>query len=261
MPEAATRLDGPGADDIREAETDAPDHGRATVRPHDEQAPPPGLLLEPDLLVDGHVVAEDEHVEPGLQGVHGLREGVLTGHRDEGQAGAARPRRGARRPRVEGGPAQADGACASSTAAGERLAEGDLRGREGVVVHGPDGDHEVVGPGVGRHGEAHPAHHVHIEVRGHGDLGGRHPFDVADHPADLEQGDGVVVGTGAHLDAFSLARHIASRTLGTGTPAARRPIRAPCARAEPELAPTPSRSCPTAPTAAPSAGVPASTNT
>ena len=107
VPDAATRPTGPGDVALAKPRPSPPTTAVPQSGPHDEHAPLAGGPLEGDLLLDGHVVAEDHHVATGVDGVHRLDQRARPGDRDEHQAvvGAAqgaggRPRRcllGARR--------------------------------------------------------------------------------------------------------------------------------------------------------------------
>ena len=86
---AATMPTGPGRTTLAKPRptpptTAVPQSGPITSRPRAR-----GPSLSRDLLLDRHVVAEHEHREAGLEGVHRLGERVRPGHRDEGEVGAA----------------------------------------------------------------------------------------------------------------------------------------------------------------------------
>ena len=60
--------DGPPADGVREAEADPAEHSGPGTGTHHQPGQGAGPLLEPDLLLHRHVVAEQQHVQPGGQG-------------------------------------------------------------------------------------------------------------------------------------------------------------------------------------------------
>jgi hypothetical protein len=55
------QADRPGPHHVGEAVADAVQDDGPAVGPHDQQAASPRLLLEPELLIQRHVVAEDDH--------------------------------------------------------------------------------------------------------------------------------------------------------------------------------------------------------
>ena len=72
VPAAATTPTCPAADRVGEPEAAAAEPGGARARSHHQPADAGGVLLQLDLLVDAHVVAEQQDVESGGQGVVGL---------------------------------------------------------------------------------------------------------------------------------------------------------------------------------------------
>ena len=134
--------DRPRPHDVGEAERDAADDGRAAVGAHDEHIGGSGGVLEAHLVLDRDVVREDHDGHPGADGVERLRDGVLAGHRDEGEVGARQADRTAERP-CSGGFAEATGSACGRTTLGERCLQRGLPcGDAGLVT--ADRDHEVV---------------------------------------------------------------------------------------------------------------------
>ena len=159
----------PGAHRVGEAEAHPVDDGRARPRAHDQEAAPGRLLLEGHLLGEGHVVAEDHHRHPGLQGVHGLDEGVRAGDRDEGQV----------RPRHRGHPASAAGAANRPPDAAGGRRQGGLGGRHGRRRRPSSAAARTAttrssGPIPSGGGEAQAGQQGAVEVGGHGHQGPLH---------------------------------------------------------------------------------------
>ena len=67
-----------GPHDVGEAERDPADVGRAAVGAHDEHVGGGRGVLEPHLVLDGHVVGEQHHRQPRRDGVEGLGHRVLA---------------------------------------------------------------------------------------------------------------------------------------------------------------------------------------
>ena len=158
------------ADGVGEAEGDAADDGGgAAVGAHDQDVRGRGGVLEPDLVLDGHVVREEHHGDAAVDRIERLDGGVLSGHRDQGEVGLGGGDRAAERApgrRL----AEAAGVRARRFQLRERGVEGGPA-RGGPLVGAADGDHEVVGARLGRDGEAHRGDHLGVELGRHGDLG------------------------------------------------------------------------------------------
>ena len=86
VPEAATMPDRAGAHDVGEPQPDAADDRRAAVGPHHQHAGPAGVLLERDLLLQRHVVAEHHGQQPGVHRVDRVGEGVRARRGDQRDA-------------------------------------------------------------------------------------------------------------------------------------------------------------------------------
>ena len=205
-PRAGRRDEGDrtGPAGVGEAEPEPADHRRAAVGPHHQEAALGRHPLERHLLVDRHVVAEEHHVAPGVEGVHGLDEGTRSGHghQGEGVGGEAQGRAGgARRGDLAGAGRGGPG--------GEGGGDGGQGGVErvvGGVVGQPDRDHHVVGRRVSRHVEAHLGQHGDVELGRHRDLRGGDTRRLRDLAAHLEERDGVGVRPRAQLDVGPLMR-------------------------------------------------------
>ena len=65
-----------GRDHVGEAEADAAEHGGARTGAHHQPAEPAGSVLQRDLLLERHVVAEQQDVQAGGQRLVGLERGV-----------------------------------------------------------------------------------------------------------------------------------------------------------------------------------------
>ena len=87
---------------VGEGQRRAVDDGGAAVGAHHQSAQRLGFALEGDFLFEGHVVAEDHHVETCAQRLARLAGGVVTRHRDQRQGGSpAAPPSAARRDCVD----------------------------------------------------------------------------------------------------------------------------------------------------------------
>ena len=69
----------PRAQDIGEPQPDTADRSGAAVGTHHQKPAAGALVLEPDLLLDRHVVAEQHDGYARFERIHRLGEGVLTG--------------------------------------------------------------------------------------------------------------------------------------------------------------------------------------
>ncbi len=74
-------------DHVGEPEADAAQHGRPGARAHHQPSALGRPVLQLDLVVHRDVVAEQQHVEAGRQGLVGLQGGVVAGHRDHRHVG------------------------------------------------------------------------------------------------------------------------------------------------------------------------------
>ena len=231
-----------GPHGVGEAEPDPADHRGAAVGAHDQQPARARLVLEPDLLLDRHVVAEEHHGQAGLQRVHRLGERVRAGHRDQREVRAAGTPGGRRRSCAAAArcrPARRSRSRRPTTAASAASSAASAA-RDRVVVVGADRDHQVVGPGAVRRGRS-PCRRSRSRLSSVpiATSAACTPSTVDDGPADLHQGDRVVVGAAADLDGRAGAHHA---TWVSGRSARRVPAgvaaSTPCARAVPEVWPT-----------------------
>ena len=85
--------DRPGPHDVREPQADAAHDRGAAVRSHHQHARAVGVLLERDLLLHRHVVAEHHGQQPRVDRVDGVGERVGARRRDQ-RDGRVRPGRG-----------------------------------------------------------------------------------------------------------------------------------------------------------------------
>ena len=123
---------------------------------------------------------------------------------------------------------------------GQRGVELGLAPRDRVVVVGADRDQQVVGTGTLGRLEAHAVEEVEVELGAHCDQRRLHTVDGGHRPADLHQGDRVVVGAVADLDCRARRSHQATKVSGRSARASACRVAAstPCARAVPEEWPT-----------------------
>ena len=155
---------GPGLDDVGEAEAEAADDRGAAVGAHHQQAALGGGLLERDLLLDRHVVAEDHHVVARRRGRPSPRR--------------ARSRRAPRpaRARRAGAAQGARRWCAAAPPRSARVRRGGWRrpGRrstparapvEGAVVVEAERDDHVVGRRLGGTSKPISVEHLDVERR------------------------------------------------------------------------------------------------
>jgi hypothetical protein len=172
--------DRPGACDVGEAEADAAEQRRAGARSHDEPVAARAVLLERDLVGDGDVVAEQQHVQITGERPVRLQCRVLARNGDHRDGTRGLPaQRVVERPgklcRVVGGPlARRE----------HRPLAGGEGGVERLVVGAPDGEHQVVGVGVGDVGRGDPLrqHGVQVVAGTHRDGGPLHAVDLAHRP-------------------------------------------------------------------------------
>ncbi len=237
VPDAATMPTGPGETTLAKPRPRPPTTAVPQSGPITNRRALGRESLERDLLVDGDVVAEHHHVVAGLQGVDGLHERARAGDRHQRDPVRRTPERAAGRPRrrLLGRPAVAAvGVAQGLVDPGERGGAAPRRRRGAAPRRG-----RWASPRRGRRTPCRRA--PRVEGSGHRDLGGAHAVEPLHGPGDLEQGDGVGVGTGPELDVG-----------GHATPfiwaSASRP---PSSRPRPELWPTAARAA--APTGAPRA--------
>ena len=143
VPAAATTPTGPGVTTLAKPRPTPPSiavpaPGPISSRPRDER-----VVLERHLLVDRHVVAEQQDVQVRRQRLVGGQRGVVPGHRDHRDVGRrlARARRRAASAAARAGrlpPSGRVGGRDGGLAGGQRL-------RGGRVVGRPDDQEEVVG--------------------------------------------------------------------------------------------------------------------
>ncbi len=96
-PGRADEADRAASDDVREPQRDAVEDRRPAIGPHHQESLAPGDRLELDLVLDRHVVAEQEDVHPMLERLERLGRGVGPGCRDQRQIRLRRPLRRPRR--------------------------------------------------------------------------------------------------------------------------------------------------------------------
>ena len=138
--------DPPGAHDVGESQPAPAEGGRPRAGPHHQVPDARRVLLELDLGGQRHVVAEQQHVEAGPEGLVRLERGERAGHGDDGDVGARQladglgqisrdrgrvPVGGLRRPLAEQG-----------------VAAGRQGPADGVVVRAPHRQEEVAGRGA-----------------------------------------------------------------------------------------------------------------
>ncbi len=166
VPEAATMPTGPGRTTLAKPRPTPPTTAVPQSGPITSSAGPAGVLLERDLLLDRHVVAEDHHVQPGVEGVHRVGEGVGARRRDQrdrrvapGGGGRARSWREAT-PAPGPAPARAgsDRAASTSARAASRAAS----------VSASTATSSSFGP-ASLDLEAHPGGELEVEVGRHRD--------------------------------------------------------------------------------------------
>ena len=168
VPDAATMPTWPWRTALAAEGGDAADDGGAAVGAHDQDVRGRGGVLEPDLVLDGHVVREEHHGDAAVDRVERLDGGVLSGHRDQArlasEAAIAPPsvRRGGASPKPPAC-APADFSSASAVSRAARPAASPRR-RRGWRPRGRWGR-------LGRDGEAHRGDHLGVELGRHGDLG------------------------------------------------------------------------------------------
>src|SRR5262249_37619444 len=156
----ADQADPPGPDGVGEAEWDAVQDGGPAVRAHDQATLPEGEPLEQDLVLDRHVVAEEEDVEAALEGLQRLGGGGGAGRRDQGGGGAGG--------RGGGGGGGGGGGRGAGAGAGRR--RGQLGGGVGErgIRHlralGGDRDDEIGRPGGGRRAGEEPGLREEVAV-------------------------------------------------------------------------------------------------
>jgi hypothetical protein len=83
--------DTPARDGVGEAETATSNAGGAGAGPHRQPPDTGGVLFQRDLLLHAHVVAEQQDVQPGGQGLVRFECGVLAGDRHDGDVRVAEP--------------------------------------------------------------------------------------------------------------------------------------------------------------------------
>ena len=127
---------------VGEAERHAANDRGAAVGSHQEQASRARERLQLPLRREGHVVAEEHHVEPRAQRLQRLGPGVGAGHGDERQRGVGHRAEG-RRERPRPWRARPGGRAVP----GERRLGGGACGLGGRRPVGEDGDDEVGRPG------------------------------------------------------------------------------------------------------------------
>ena len=89
------QADRPALDRVGEGQRQPADHPGSAVGPHHEQPALTGLPLERHLILDAHVVAEDEGVDVPVQEPVNLRCHVLSGDGHEREVGVAGDAQGA----------------------------------------------------------------------------------------------------------------------------------------------------------------------
>ena len=171
-------------DDVGEAERDAGDDRRAAVGAHHQDAGVVRRPLERHLVLDRDAVGEDEHAAAGGDGVGGLGDGVLAGHRDDRE----------RRLGLELGQAAADGPLRDRVGrAGRPLALGEGRfdggdgGGQRLVVLGADPDQQLIGGGALVRGQAHVGGELEVERRRHRDDHAGHARQRGHAAGDLHE--------------------------------------------------------------------------
>ena len=87
VPAAATTPTGPGLTALAKPSPTPAEHRRSRARTHHQPATVERVVLERHLLVDGHVVAEQQDVQVGGQGLVGSQRGIVAGHRDHRDVG------------------------------------------------------------------------------------------------------------------------------------------------------------------------------
>ena len=215
--------DAPGADDVGEPQPAPAQRRRPRAGAHDQVTDARRVLLQLDLVLQRHVVAEQQHVEPGAQRLVRLERGEGAGYGDDGDVGV--------RQLADGfGQIPRDRGRIPAGGRGCPLAEqGVVAGRQGpadgVVVRAPSGEDEVAGRGAVELDVGNPLlqERLHVgrcrhERRGPGD-----PFGVAHGPRRGQQQHGVDIGVDVAPDAAGRTRH----RLRAGWPAGRILVPAP----------------------------------
>ncbi len=183
--------DSTARDYVGEAEPETIQVRRAAVRAHAEQAAADGKALEFDLVVEGDVVAEEEHVQTVAQGRHRFECGVCAGHRYEREVGVRElPER-----RLEGPGADSAGGLTRATLLVEERfcrCQGRFGGRLRLRV---DGEHQIAGrciSGAGR-GEARRREEFAVRRGAHQRGGLAHPGPLIQRCRQLHEHHGVLI--------------------------------------------------------------------
>ena len=228
--------DRPGRHRVGEAETETADDRSAAVRPHHEQVPLLSGLLEHELLVERHVVAEDHHVVACVERVHRLDERAGARDRDEDQPIGSATQRTGRGP----GRCHLARSVVTLVCVEQRTVDARERLVQGRRVGQAQRNHEVVGGCLARDLEAHLGEDLDVQSGRHRHLCGEHAVEVLHGAADLEQGHRVGVRPGTQLDVHDpVAAHAGSPTDAHSSAAAQR---APSSSPDPVECPTASRS-------------------
>ena len=131
VPAAATIPTGPGRTTLAKPSPTPPEHRRAALGAHDQQAALGAAALERDLVGHRDMVGEQEDVHARGQRAVGLEHGVLAGHRDQRDVRAGAQQR-ARRLELDRAALAATGAASSASAASSAPSPPPV-----------DGDHDV----------------------------------------------------------------------------------------------------------------------
>ena len=185
-------------DDVGEAESHAPEVRGAAVRAHAQEPAAGGEPFEGHLVLDGHVVAEQEYVEALAQCRPRLAGGLGSGHGHERQVGLGE----LTERRLEGAGSDAAGGLARAPLLVEERPGRRERRLCSLLALRVDGEHQVGRPRVieAARGEARVREELPVRRRAHERGGLANAGTRAERRRQLHQDHGVLIEGAPDLD-------------------------------------------------------------